>query len=71
MKKTGKKKWRQDQHLLTGTVCNDGNTTLSSDVDLVAYGVAKNVTALQLSTFGQDRGVDLLDCTQLTIMDIV
>ena len=27
----------------------DGNETLSSDIDLVAYGVAKNVTAIQLS----------------------
>ena len=43
-----------------------GNTTLPSDVDLVAYGVAKNVTTLQLSKFGRDSGVDLLDCTQLT-----
>ena len=59
--------WRQDLSLLTGTaVSNDRNMTLSPDVDLVAYGVAKNVTALQLSKFVQDRGVDLLDCTQLT-----
>ena len=61
------KNWRQNLNLLTGTaVCNDRNTTLSSDVDLVAHGVAKNVTALQLSKFVQDRGVDLSDCTQLT-----
>ena len=61
------KNWRQDLNLLTGTaVSNDRNMTLSPDVDLVAYGVAKNVTALQLSKFVQDRGVDLLDCTQLT-----
>ena len=61
------KNWRYDLNLLTGTaVSNDRNMTLSPDVDLVAYGVAKNVTALQLSKFVQDRGVDLLDCTQLT-----
>ena len=61
------KNWRQDLNLLTGTaVSNDRNMTLSPDVDLVAYGVAKNVTALQLSKFVQDRGVDLLECTQLT-----
>ena len=35
------KNWRQNLNLLTGTgVSNDGNTTLSSDDDLVAYGVA-------------------------------
>ena len=67
MERTGQKNWRQDLNLLTGTaVSNDRNMTLSPDVDLVAYGVAKNVTALQLSIFVQDRGADLLDCTQLT-----
>ena len=54
-----------NQHTYTA-VSNDRNMTLSPDVDLVGYGVAKNVTALQFSTFVQDRGVDLLDCTQLT-----
>ena len=39
---------------------------LSSDIELVAYGVAKNVTALQLSKFVQDKGLDILDCVQLT-----
>ena len=41
---------------------------LSSDVDLITYGVAKNVTAWQLSKFVQ--GVDLLDCTQLTKLEV-
>ena len=60
MEKTGKKNWKQNLNLLTGSgVCNDGNTTLSSDVDLVAYGVAKNLTALQLSEFVQDRSRSL------------
>ena len=42
-----KKNWRQNLNLFTGiAVCNEGNTTLSSDVDLGGYGVAKNATAL-------------------------
>ena len=62
--------WRQSLNLLTGTgLCENGNTSLSSDIDLVAYGVAKHVTALQLSKFVQDRGLDILDCVLLTKYD--
>ena len=62
--------WRQSLNLLTGTgLCENGNTSLSSDIDLVTYGVAKHVTALQLSKFVQDRGLDILDCVLLTKYD--
>ena len=59
--------WRKSLNLLQGTAFGtDGKETLSSDMDLVAYGVAKNITAIQLSNFMQNKGLDVIDCVLLT-----
>ena len=62
--------WRKNLNLLQGTALGaDGKETLSSDIDLVAYGVAKNVTAIQLSNFMQNKGLEVIDCVLLTKYD--
>ena len=62
--------WRKNLNLLQGTALGtDGNETLSSDIDLVAYGVAKNVTAIQLSNCLQNKRLDVIDCVLLTKYD--
>ena len=59
--------WRKSLNLLQGRALGtDGKETLSSDIDLVAYGVAKNITAIQLSNFMQNKGLDVIDCVLLT-----
>ena len=42
------KTWRKNLNLLHGTaLCNsEAESTLSADVDLVAYGIAKHVTSI-------------------------
>ena len=62
--------WRKNLNLLQGTALGtDGKETLSSDIDLVTCGVAKNVTAMQLSNFMQNKGLDMIDCMLLTKYD--
>ena len=51
------KNWRNNLNLLTGTaLAVDGMSTMSSDIDMVAYGVAKNVTALQFQNSCKTEG---------------
>ena len=47
-------------------IYNNEGCTLAADVDLVAYGLGKNVTSIQLSNFLQDKGIDIIDCKLLT-----
>ena len=59
--------WRKSLNLLQGTALGtDGKETLSSDIDLVTYGVTKNITAIQLSNFMQNKGLNAIDCVLLT-----
>ena len=58
--------WRRS--ILHGTVPNTqlGGNALSADVDLVAYGFAKNVISIQLSKYLEEMGLEVVDCTLLT-----
>ena len=58
-------------NLLHGTAFgnNEGESTLSADVDLVAYGMAKHVTSIQLSKFLEEKGLGVYDCKLLTTFE--
>ena len=62
--------WRQRLHLLQGAA---GDSTqigaLSADVDIVAYNVAKNVTAVDLRNWLAQKGLLVKDCKLLTTSD--
>ena len=48
-KETGTMRWRQRLNILSGTACDEsGGNSFSADTHLVAYGVAKQVTGIQL-----------------------
>ena len=65
------KTWRKKLNLLHGTALgnSEGESTLSADVDLVAYGIAKRVTSIQLSKFLEEKGLDVCDCKLLTTFE--
>ena len=42
------------------------DTTFAANIDLVAYGVATQVTGIKLSKFIEDNGIKVLDCVLLT-----
>ena len=50
-----------------GTTSNENNgSALAAEIDIVAYGVAKNVRATQLATFLESKGLKVVDCVLLT-----
>ena len=50
-----------------GTTSNENNgSALAADIDIVAYGVAKNAMATQLATFLESKGLKVVDCVLLT-----
>ena len=50
-----------------GITSNENNgSALAGDIDIVAYGVAKNVKATQLATFLESKGLKVVDCVLLT-----
>ena len=65
------KTWRKQLNLLHGTAfCNNGvEGTLSADIDLVAYGVAKHVTSIRFSKFLEEKGSHVCDCKLLTTFE--
>ena len=65
------KTWRKNLNLLHGTALgnSEGESTLSAYVDLVAYGIAKHVTPIQLSKFLEEKGLDVCDCKLLTTFE--
>ena len=65
---TKRRNWRSNLQVLHGTARDDSNDgqSFSADIDLVAYGVGKNITALQLSKFLQEKGLSVKDCSLLT-----
>ena len=66
-KETGTMQWRQRLNILNGTAGDEsGSNSFSVDIHLVAYGVAKQVTGVQLSHFLQERGLNVLSCDLLT-----
>ena len=66
-KETDTMRWRQRLNILSGTASDEsGCNSFSADIHLVAYGVAKQVTGIQLSHFLQERGLNVLRCDLLT-----
>ena len=65
------KTWRKQLNLLHDTAfCTNGvEGTLSTDIDLVAYGLAKHVTSIQFSKFLEEKGLDVCDCKLLTTFE--
>ena len=59
--------WRQRLDILRGTAISETEgESLSADIHLVAYGVAKNVTGIQLSQWLAGKGLRVLSCDLLT-----
>ena len=63
---TTRKTWRQRLNILRGTHVGDIETTLSADVYLVAYGLGKGTTNVQLSEWLKAKGVNIKSCDLLT-----
>ena len=61
----GRKSWRQKANILHGTSKSE-TEMLSADIHLVVYGLAKQVTALQLSRLVEQKGIKILACDLLT-----
>ena len=66
-KNNAAKSWRRRLNILRGTAVNDNEgESLSADVHLVAYGLAKKVLGLQLSQWLAPKGLHVLTCDLLT-----
>ena len=64
-----KTSWRQRLHLLQGAAGHIGpgqSSSLSADVDIVAYNIGKNVTAVDLCNWLAQRELHVKDCQLLT-----
>ena len=58
--------WRQKANIVCGkSKCETGGESLSVDIHLVAYGLAKHVTSLQLSRIIEDNGLKIWSCDLL------
>ena len=61
------KTWRQRLNILRGTATSESDSeVLSADIHLVAFGVAKHVSGIQLSHFLEGKGLHVLSCDLLT-----
>ena len=59
--------WRQRLNSVRGTAVNSNvGESLSADRHLVAYGLAKNVTGIQLSQWLTTKGLHVSSCDLLT-----
>ena len=62
-----KKTWRQRLNTLRGTATSESDgEVLSADIHLVAFGVAKRVSGIQLSHFLEGKALHVLSCDLLT-----
>ena len=59
-----KRSWKEKLNIVQGTGNDD--TVGSADVDLVAYGVRKDVSAVQISQYLINKGLDVKSCDLLT-----
>ena len=67
MRNKGIKSWRQRLGILRGTAISENdNESLSADVHLVAYSIAKNITGIQLSHWLAEKGLHVVNCDLLT-----
>ena len=58
---------RRQNGILHGTAKDQSrDTTFAANIDIVAYGVATQVTGIELSKFIEDKGIKVLDCVLLT-----
>ena len=57
---------RRSNRPLHGTAHDENGITLAAYIDLVAFGVRKNVTAVALSRFLEKKGLPILDWKLLT-----
>ena len=59
--------WRQKANIVGGNAkCETGGESLSADIHLVIYELAKHVTSLQLSRFIEDEGLKIWSYDLLT-----
>ena len=62
-KKVGDKMtWKDRLNILRGTAVGDNETPLSADVHLVAYGLSKDTTGVQLSQWLNKNGLEVKSC---------
>ena len=64
-KKT-KKDWRNEMNILHGTGVDETGGSLSADIDLVAYGIRKDTTGVQMSQYLMNKGLGIKSCDLLT-----
>ena len=58
---------RKPNKTIHGTALDQNNANaLATDVDLVVYGVARNITSIQVSKWIEDQGIKVSDCVLLT-----
>ena len=63
----GIRSWRQRLGILRGTAISENDSeSLSADVHLMAYSIAKNVTNIQLSHWLAEKGLHVVSCNLLT-----
>ena len=59
--------WRKSLNILHGTA--DSKNTIAADVNLVAYGVARDATADGLRSFLESKGISVVECKNLTTFE--
>ena len=58
---------RKPNKTIHGTALDQNNgNALAADIDLVVYGVARNITSIQVSKWIEDQGIKVFDCVLLT-----
>ena len=61
-----KKDWRKKLDIIHGTGSDETGGALSADLDLVAYGIRKDTTGIQVSQYLSNKGLDVKSCDLLT-----
>ena len=58
---------RKPNKTIHGTALDQNNgNALAADIDLVVYGVARNINSIQVSKWIEDQGINVFDCVLLT-----
>ena len=61
--------WRNKLQLLRGNGDDNPGNGIAADVNLVAYNIAKNVSADQVTNYLANKGLYIKDCKLLTTSD--
>ena len=61
-----KENWRSKLNILKGTNADDTSGFHSTDIDLVAYGIRKDTTGIQVSQYLLSKGLQVKSCDLLT-----